>query len=215
MQRHARKEMQMTGNKPIYKKWWVWVIIVILVLGIFGAIGGGGKEGGNTPTPSGPATDPTSTQPSSGGDATPAADPTPAPAPEPAKTTFGVGDTQTTGKYTVTLNGFRESSGTNQFLLPEEGKVFIFFEFIIENTGKTDANISTLVDFACYVDDFAVEYSLTAATEEKGDLDVTLSTGKKAKGEIGFEVDKDWKTIEIVFDPAFAVGKGVTFTITR
>ena len=72
-----------------------------------------------------------------------------------------------------------------------------------------------MVDFECYVDDFAVEYSLSAATEEKGDLDVTLAAGKKAKGEIGFEVDKDWKTIEIIFDPAFAVGKGVTFTITR
>lgn len=31
-------------KKPIYKKWWFWVIIVVLVFGVFGSLGGGSDE---------------------------------------------------------------------------------------------------------------------------------------------------------------------------
>lgn len=36
------------AKKPIYKKWWFWIIIGIIVLAIIGGVAGGTSEGANT-----------------------------------------------------------------------------------------------------------------------------------------------------------------------
>lgn len=38
-------------KKPIYKKWWFWVIIALLVLGLFGCQGGSDEESANVTEP--------------------------------------------------------------------------------------------------------------------------------------------------------------------
>ena len=42
------KEKTEKVKKPIYKKWWFWVLIVLLVFGLFGSLGGGSDEEGAT-----------------------------------------------------------------------------------------------------------------------------------------------------------------------
>ena len=37
------------NKKPIYKKWWFWVIILFVVFGIIGATGGGESDSADTP----------------------------------------------------------------------------------------------------------------------------------------------------------------------
>lgn len=130
---------------------------------------------------------------------------------DPESSTFGVGEKVELNDIIVTLNSVTESTG-KQFLEPSEGNVYLLCEFTIENNSKKELNISSILCFDGYVDDYSTSFSITAqSASDKGQLDGTIAVGKKMNGAIGYEVLTDWHEIEIHFTPDFWTGKDIIF----
>lgn len=173
----------------------LWVVLGVLALIIIGAAGSGGSE----PAPA-------------------AASSTSAAAPKseskaPVKKTFGVGESAELKDIVVTLVSVEESSGS-QFNQPTDGNVFVICEFEIENNSSSEINVSSLLSFAAYCDDYSLNFSLTALLEKgnRNQLDGQIAAGKKMNGIIGYEVPVGWSELEIRFTPSFWSGNEIIFT---
>lgn len=173
----------------------LWVVLGVLALIIIGAAGSGGSE----PAPA-------------------AASSTSAAAPKseskaPVKKAFGVGESAELKDIVVTLVSVEESSGS-QFNQPTDGNVFVICEFEIENNSSSEINVSSLLSFAAYCDDYSLNFSLTALLEKgnRNQLDGQIAAGKKMNGIIGYEVPIGWNELEIRFTPSFWSGNEIIFT---
>ena len=128
------------------------------------------------------------------------------------QTVFGVGDQVALNDVVVTFNGVTESRGT-EFNRPGDGNVFLVCEFTIENNSAQDVNVSSMLCFEAYVDDYTASMSLSAMVLDanKAQLDGTVAAGKKMNGIIGYEVSSEWKELEVRFTPDFWAQKDITF----
>ena len=120
---------------------------------------------------------------------------------EPATTRAGI---------TITLLNITESKGS-YFITPDSGKVFLLAEFLVENNTRNEVTVSTLLDFDAYADDFALDYDFAAIMACENTLDVTLKSGKKAKGQIAYSVDRNWRVFEVEYKPDFWSSESYTF----
>ena len=75
--------------------------------------------------------------------------------------TFGVGDQVVLDGVAVTLLSVTENSGQN-YVSPDDGKVFVLCEFEIENNSSRDIASSTMLSFESYIDGYTTSLSLTA-----------------------------------------------------
>ena len=115
------------------------------------------------------------------------------------KDIFTVGETAEMNDVQVTLLNYSESKGS-EYNKPSDGNVFLMAEFEIVNNSDSEMNVSSMLSFEAYADDYALNYSLGAITDNNDtQLDGTIAAGKKMKGYIGYEVPKDWSTVEIHF----------------
>lgn len=183
------------GSRNKRKHVLLWVVLGVLALIIIGAASSGGSE----PAPA-------------------AASSTSAAAPKseskaPVKKTFGVGESAELKDIVVTLVSVEESSGS-QFNQPTDGNVFVICEFEIENNSSSEINVSSLLSFAAYCDDYSLNFSLTALLEKgnRNQLDGQIAAGKKMNGIIGYEVPIGWNELEIRFTPSFWSGNEIIFT---
>ena len=136
----------------------------------------------------------------------------PASTPEPVYT---VGDTLELRKVQVTLSAVRAGYGKDYFT-PDDGNMFLVFEFEIANNSDAELGISSLLSFSAYADDYALEYSLDAELSDDGkQLDGSIATGKKMRGIVGYEVPEDWKQAEVRFKPNVWSGQEFVFYIDR
>jgi len=112
---------------------------------------------------------------------------------------FKVGDTVKMGKLAITVNGVRQSKGTS-FEKPKDGHVFVIVDATIENLGDEPASISSMLMFKM-ADAEGYNYGTTIFTGIKGQLDGEVGPGRKMRGEVAFEVPKDAKGLEFIFEP--------------
>lgn len=176
-------------KKPIFKKWWFWVIIIILALAVIGNLSG------DDSTTQGDSTTPASTPPESKPEKED---------PEPevdSRTITEVGTGIETKNFKVAVEGLRKPNGNN-FLKPSEGKEFVEVILLIENISDKDYNVSSLLMFDAYYDGFTVNQSITAAalTDDLSTLDGSLAAGKKMRGKLPYELPIDWEELEINVD---------------
>ncbi len=182
------------------------VILVFLILGLIGAIfGGDGDEPtrvNRDPADSTVSADSEdSAEPADSGDSAPASNPEPTN--EPQQTTFGVGEAVSLNDIVVTLVDVSESNGKD-FFKPQDGEVFILCEFEIENNSDNEVNISSMLSFNTYIDDYSTNIDLSAvSSSDKSQLDGSIAAGKKMNGIVGYAVDAGWSEIEIHFTPNF------------
>lgn len=135
--------------------------------------------------------------------------PTPLPTLAPP-TTFGINESAELNGIVATLVNVEESEGNNMFAMTDEGKIYVICTFEIENNSGKEI-IVTDWDFSGYIDDYATDTSYSATIGYDVDsLSGTVADGKKIKGAIGFEVDKDWSAIEIHYEPDWG-GKSIIF----
>ncbi len=125
---------------------------------------------------------------------------------------YGIGDTLEMKNVRATLTDVRISQGS-QFSTPEEGNEFVIYELEIENCSDEEIAVSSLLCFTAYADDYKLEFSLSAMTQDKGQqLDGTIAAGKKLKGVVGFEAPEGWSTTELHFKPSVWTGSAFVFT---
>ena len=118
---------------------------------------------------------------------------------EEVKDIFEVGETAELNDVQVTLLSYKESKGS-EYNKPSDGNVFLVAEFEIVNNSDSEMNVSSVMSFEAYADDYSLNYSFGALMDnEDRQMDGTIAAGKKMKGYIGYEVPKDWSTVEIHF----------------
>lgn len=120
--------------------------------------------------------------------------------------TFSVGDVIETKNLKITYLKAEEYVSDNMFMQPADGNKYIYIELEVENLSDSDQMISSF-SFECYADGsncsgfYGLDDSLSA----------TLSSGRKAKGTVAFEVPQDAKTIEIEFEDNFWTQNKIVF----
>ena len=128
---------------------------------------------------------------------------------------YKLNDPATTSKgVKITMLSVKESKGS-YYWGPEDGKIFVIAEFLIENNSKDELSISTMLNWDAYVDDFAIDYSFSAIVACDNQLDVTVKAGRKVQGQMGFEVNKNWRVIEIEYKPEWLGRETITFVYDK
>ena len=203
-------------KKPIYKRWWFWVIIALIIIGSISSRssdGGSSSSAGTKSSSTASQQSDTAESSSSAGTSDAAAQkttstpkPTATPKPTPQPTEFHVGDVLDTSSLLITYL----SSGTyyedNEFLQPGEGNKYIFIELFCENNTKSDSSISYF-SFECYADGYACQQYYGSDDS----LSATLSAGRTTSGKIVFEVPADAEEIEIEYEYNPFSSKKATF----
>ena len=133
-----------------------------------------------------------------------------------SKTTFAVGETAELKGVQVCLVGVTESTGSS-YNKPEEGNVFILFEFNIANNSNEELVVSSMMNFDTYCDDYSCSLSISALLEKgnKEQLGGTVAAGKRMNGVIGYEVPADWQELEIHYTPDFLADNDIIFVATK
>lgn len=178
------------------KKKWPIVVIAIIVVLVIAAVAGGSSDEPKKVSSDG------QTQESSKTGST-----------ETQSQKFAVGDTAELKSVKVTLVSVTESEGS-AYMKPADGNVFVGCEFEISNESDKDIDVSSVISFEAYCDNYSVNQSITGLTEftqsGKNQLDGSVAAGKKMNGVIAYEVPADWQELEISYSPSFW-GKAMTF----
>lgn len=178
-------------------------IIVIIVIGLIGSCFGKGSD-----------TTSTSATVSEKKQSTPVT--TEATATEKAtveeKTVFGIGDTvEVDDGIEMTILSAGEYKSDNQFIAPADGKMFYKIDVEISNNSSKDTTISSMLSFEAYEDDYSIDETYTSGIDDM--LSGGVAAGKKIKGSLCYELNKDWKTLEIQYKPNVWLNKKIIFEI--
>ena len=133
---------------------------------------------------------------------------------DPVDTRIRVGEPAEIDGVTVTLLSVKESKGST-YNKPEKGNVYVLCEFEIANGSDKEINISSLLNFEAYCDDYKYGTSFSAIIECSNQLDGSVDAGRKMKGQTGFEVPKGWEEMEIKYIHSIWGDENLLFVISR
>lgn len=120
---------------------------------------------------------------------------------------YAVGETVESSNLKIVYLSCEEYISDNTFVVPSDGCRFITCEFEFENTGTADEYISSF-DFDCYADGL----NCNATYIRDDDLQATLSSGRKTKGTVTFEVPVNAEVIEVEYLSNYWTSNRVVFT---
>ena len=134
---------------------------------------------------------------------------------EPTDDIFKLNETAVFKSLKVTATEMKSSNG-DEFFKPADGKTFVGVKFTIENTSDEAQSISSLLSFTAYADDVKCDYSFNAACAfDEGTLDGDIAAGKKLIGWYAVEIPRDWKSLEIDFQPDLLSNITAKFVLTK
>ena len=128
-------------KKPVYKKWWFWVLIALGLILILSVLGGGGeKETEPTGATEKPAVSETAAGKTEAPDETEAPDATEAPV---KKDVYDVGDVILDDDMKIVYVSSAYYTEPNQYSQPKDGNRFIMLTVSFENLSKkSEKNVS-------------------------------------------------------------------------
>ncbi len=92
-------------------------------------------------------------------------------------------------------------------------------DFEIDNDSERDINISSVMNFEAYCDDYSLNQDIMGLqapeAEGKSQLDGSVAAGKKMNGVIAYQVPSDYKTMEINVAPDFWSSKNIKFVYSK
>lgn len=178
-------------KKPIYKKWWFWLIVIVVIVAIAGGTGSTSNEPKTTLT-SGETETNTSVENTE------------------VKTEYNVGDVYEDKNIAIKYVSANDNfTGYSSYATIKEGYKIISAEFEFENVGTIDQTVSSF-DFTCYADGYDCEdfWNTDNAT-----FSSTLSSGKKTKGTVYFEVPKDATEIVLEYETNWLTSSKIEFIV--
>lgn len=185
-----------------------WIIIVVIVLGVIGALAGGDDNDVKDVTSNNQETKENGTEEKKNDEES---------APE-EKTEFYVGETAEQKNVQITLVNVIESSGS-EFLKPDEGNLFLICEFEIFNNSENDINISSVMNFEAYCDDYSINQDIMGLqapeVEGKNQLDGKVAAGKKMNGIIAYQVPTTYSSMEVNVSPDFWSSNDIKFVYKK
>lgn len=180
-----------TEKKPIYKKWWFWVIIAVVLLAIAG--GSESTQQSETTLTSGETNTTSSISNSS-----------------VQSKKYAVGEIYQDNNMAIKYVSVDENfTGYNQYATIKEGHKVIKAEFEAENLAKTDLYFSAY-NFKCYADGYDCESFWSV--EESG-FSSSLSSNKKARGAVYFQVPTEAKSVVIEYQINMFNGEKIEFNV--
>lgn len=170
-----------------------WIIIAIVAIFIIGAVAGGGDDTSDEPQKVGEVQNENNNN----------AQDTEA----EVDNNFKVGDVVETEDMKITFLSAKEHK--EEYLEPKDGYMYYRMEFEFENISDYEQTVSSMLDWECYADEYAMEQSWV------GDdvLDATIAPGKKAKGAIYYEIPKDAKKVTIEYETSFWTEDKIVFVV--
>ncbi len=173
-----------------------WIVIVVVVIIIFSALAGGDDD-----SDKGTDSNPKKTSEVQSTDGTEKNKE------ESTDNTFKVGDVVETSNLKISF--LSTSEHKEEYLAPKDGYVYYRMEFEFENIGDSEETISSLMNWECYADSYAMEQAWVGDDT----LDATIAPGKKAKGSVYYEVPKDAKEIILEYETNFFTEDKVVFVV--
>ncbi len=119
---------------------------------------------------------------------------------------FVVGDIVEAGDLIITYLSCEEYISDNPYLQPRDGYHYVSCEFEFENTGSSDKNISYF-DFDGYADGINCDQCYI----RDDSLSATISSGRKAKGTVTFEVPDDAVAVEAEYVSNYWTSSRIVF----
>lgn len=164
------------------------VALVVLIV-IIAAAGNKGASTANTnqSTSTVQATSQATTQPTSA--------PTSQPSPTVHQT--GVGATQTSGAWSITVNSIKQTASGNEFEVPKAGDEFILINMTALNTGSSPSDMN-IFDFTLR-DASGTSYDSTII-DVAHDPSGTVVGGQKVRGDLTYEIPKSVHSVTLQFD---------------
>ncbi|MCD7776677.1 MAG: DUF4352 domain-containing protein [Firmicutes bacterium] len=120
---------------------------------------------------------------------------------------FSVEDIVTTSDYIIMYISCERWESDSDYIQPTDGYYFISLEFEVENTSDSDFYISSY-SFYCYADGISCDRSYY----RDDNLSATLSSGRKTKGTVTFEVPIDATVIEVEYETNVWTSSRIVFT---
>ncbi|MBR5342815.1 MAG: DUF4352 domain-containing protein [Oscillospiraceae bacterium] len=121
---------------------------------------------------------------------------------------LNVGDTFENSSLRIIYLSCEDYVSDNMFVTPKSGYHYVSLSFEFENLGSSDRTISSF-SFNCYADGKTCD----ATYIRDDDLQATISSGRKAKGSVTFEVPDGAEVIEVEFDNNIWTSDKITFTV--
>lgn len=129
---------------------------------------------------------------------------------EPTEGAFKPGDILDTGRFRITYLSCDYFTSDNMFVQPDEGNVFIYLEFEVENISDSDRTIGDY-DFHCYADGRV----FPGTSMRDDELFATLSPGRKAKGTVAFQIPENASVVEVEYEADLFSDKLIVFTFEK
>ena len=176
-------------KKQIYQKTWFWILIVFLILIVIGMMLGNNNQ--NTISTGSLNT-----------------------VKEEKKTNYKVGETFSDNNIKLTYVSLNENfKDYNPYATVKSGYKIVKAEFEFENIGNSDKFLS-YGDFNCYADGYTCDaFYSTDDAGLSGPFVGNISAGKKARGNVYFEVPKDAKKVIIEYSASVWSSKKIEFII--
>lgn len=128
------------------------------------------------------------------------------------KTVFGVGDTvEVDDGIEMTILAAGEYKSDNQFITPNDGKMFYKIDIEISNNSDKDTTISSMVSFEAYEDDYSIDETYVSGIDDI--LSGSVASGKKIRGSLCYELNKDWKILELQYKQNVWRNKKIIFEL--
>lgn len=191
-------------KKPIYKKWWFWVIIAVVIIAIAG-------NSGDSEDSTGSSNSSTVATPTNGADneATEQTTLETTEATVASDNKYYVGDVINANGLNITYVSVETWETDNMFMQPEDGYMYIRLQISAENTASTDRYISSF-EFECYADGKKESSTFVGDNTLEGG---TLSSGRKTEGYIYFTVPTNAEEIEVEYETSFWTDKKAIFVV--
>lgn len=178
-------------------------IIIVVALGLLGSCFGGSKKN-NEDTPVSATTLAQSEKNQSTTEESTAAE---AATEEP---TYTVGDSvEVDDGITMHILSAGEYKSDNQFIQPAEGKMYYKIDIEITNNSNKDTTVSSMVSFEAYEDDYSINETYVTGIDNT--ISGGIAAGKKLTGSVVYELNKDWKVLEVQYKPNVWRNKKVIF----
>lgn len=169
-------------KKPIYKKWWFWVIIVIGLI----AIGGSGNNN----------TDTVDKISQTSSEATAEQNSTENQASVSENTSAKVGEEITTKNLKIAFTSASDYTGYSQYSKPKDGNKVIKAEIAFENISSSDVSLNNI---ECYADGEKCE-AFYSGEDYKSPALESISSGKKFKSIVYYEVPENAESIILEYE---------------
>lgn len=122
---------------------------------------------------------------------------------------FVPGDILETETLRISFVSAEEYVSDNKYNQPAEGNVYYKVEFEFENIGTNDEFVSSW-DFEAYADDYSIDQAYVGNDDT---LSATISSGRKTKGAIYYEISASTESFILEYTPNIFLNEKIYFVV--